>query len=1696
MVSGLLRDALQSATTRTDIDINQVALAEPDPDAPTKKKLTPLVEIALDYLVKGATLDFTGDRTLIDTRPLSSQGGKNVLVIDMHTLEKSIRTLPSLLKEVLKTDLVRYWNDLAYTAPATGEQLNSVPINRRQWFSDILRDNLRITGLKHAGLDTLQRATLDQVVRYPHKSMRPHSAGDTGASAFTLYTGLQHDPDSWGAYRDDLLITRTVNGRDVVLLCKPNGEVQSFVSIAAFKKAWRQELEEQLPLDQLNVDLVEPEGSIFDAQADNVLHQNLRNIDFLPLPEPGQGAQDLAHQFFQASDPTVGVATATRTDPQVVEKFRKALPNWLLHAVDHDRYAYRSMGLALASTIHRNQGRSYNHGIPEIEVFAQQQLDAKLPKGYATKDLSVVFKVAVGTLGSGYIERETKTLTEMALQNLAGMPKGEMEVYHRGQRVPLLESGGLLKRLVQEVDIGKAYPALIKQTLLGASNDTQERRALFAERLSIELPLQALTLALQKDSGFSASSYRYVKAIVNTENGGNLVDGKAITLRPLAFLREPGAQPDVVANMFLIEPKDTNAGPHILYRPLISDSPLLEFPTRKALMDAITQPGKLQKSVLAWLPDQKTRDVYDHNGFHEPHIHHFNATDEFPTYRAAQPAALAADGYTTADRLARALENGKLMDVLYDANAHSLTSLAEQQSVSDSENRWATLQEGGFLVLNAVLPFLRAPGMVIGTMMQISAIQKDLEVLDTANGTDTSGPMVDLLLNAVLALGHLSSNPTPVTIQSNDTLSAPGLPDTVVSDGSANTSESPTRMLPDDINDALKNPHQHPRTRLVDLINSFEVSEPPSYLPISEGRLKGLYRIDGKLYAKANEKWYRVGADLDQVFLLDGNDKSRTGPFLQRSVDGDWAFKKVGLLEGGVNSSAADEAITTRFKEGEAARTLQNKKVDISKKLLNTALEEYTTERAQLYQKWSTIDTPQPDSAALTRYQAQQSLTEASRVKLQKMLDTYHSHLNESHALGRSAIGVLTPKSSTEQSSFFQKQRSELFLKMFDDLADIKNVYETLADENARATDGEPMASITEQLKNKQLSAYEKLVSTLGKNVEQEERFLQYLGRRTELLAEWAADSPIGKEHAKYRRQWLNAAIALRVNDETFRAKITAARKIYSLAHKAAESEPSNNLPQIEKDQAAAKIMILAAQREVERLNAKLAINKSNINLNIGKQKKLTLLNQEKDDLAVSMVRARLELDLQITKQELYDSELELEKTVSDTSLKEAIKLARKNIDEIKRRLGTPHIINMLAKERKYSTADFERIPDSYANEAFNLKIDSLASLKELSINRPEPVRPEDREVVSRTSKAPLGPALKLHEELLTGDDFSVEERTSALTRLIDTYDTLLNDRRQLKNAGSPSIRPRYNDLLIERIEELLKNAQEQQDALNQAERDSKLSQPSTSSQSTHRQPPAKPNKPGSHPGRRTSPAYVEPSENVIEPPIRVVEPVSPTLSLNTLKAMGKKLIEQWQQQERLVVAQKKKLDRPEELQNIQPLDWDDMLGRPASHLQDLANKTEAKHGGDPAFAALIQQWRAEAKNLQNTMYEHVRDGYVLQSPKAANVGYLANQGLVTLEPNPRVFRTLAGDVFTEIAVRDVRPPHKVLWYAHFHYATEEDATTHPRDFTAAHLKLPSQRKLTQQDLNRIAGKNNPADAIVRARIAPEQADIFLATQA
>lgn len=726
--SRALSDRIKEAAPALNVDVNQISIETPDPDNPGKLKRTPLMAIVFDYLTGGDAPHFTSTDRAFDTRPdLLARTGNSAdtpLDLDLSALSGVIGALPDRLNQDYEAASREYWDKPAFNGGAdAGAAFTG---SHRTLVRQILRSNLQLAGLKQPGLDDEQRKTVDMVVRHPEESTRPTPA-DANSSGATVYS-LVGTPK--------MVIHRYLanTNRDILLLVEPSGKITPFNS-------W----DELNSLGVLNGRLT---SQMFSAQADIIIDQHLG--DSLTPPPIPPGTDDWT-------------------------KKTTTLPEWISKAGEAERFLMHELSLGLASTNQLNKGRSYNSGIEDIRSFAQHRFDS-LPESqkltaHAAENLEVVFKVPYGTLASGFVDRQTMSLTDMLLNNLSGLPNGQIEVFFKTGlkdengvdikvRVPALEKEGVLKKLVDDLDIGKTYPALLKKQLLDDPTEKAQRQSLFVQQVPLELQFKALELSIKGESGFNTAGFRYIQEIFKPGPGPRSVDGKEIVIRPLAFDNKANGKPDVVEGAYLIEPKDSTTGPHILYRPLISDAPLLQFPTHQALLQAIQNKGKLQNDTLAWLPDENTRKLYSGDGFKHPNVVIFGFNLGSVSLNKTNPLAIDT-------RLQRTLQDGKLMEHLYEANARNLITLAEHQSTTDAQSRWASLKEGGFLLLNSVLPVLRGPGAILGLMMQAEGIINDLGILLDDDAQKKEAALTDLLVNLATLFIHFKarslSEPSTVT---------------------------------------------------------------------------------------------------------------------------------------------------------------------------------------------------------------------------------------------------------------------------------------------------------------------------------------------------------------------------------------------------------------------------------------------------------------------------------------------------------------------------------------------------------------------------------------------------------------------------------------------------------------------------------------------------------------------------------------------------------------------------------------------------------------------------------------------------------------------------------------------------------------------------------------------------------------------
>lgn len=750
VVSQRLHDSIQEQYPSLQHAVATLRVAIPN--RPGAWYLKPLIDVAVGFLASGVPVDFSDKQPaeyyLCDAStpdiPLTAAN----LPIDMQVIAGLINELPIILSVELQDALAAFW-----------QQNGNTEVSRWQWLGDLLRTCLRSSALRRADLTREQLQLLNDLLDYPDNRAREGlNLPGEAIHAYTLETTLGQGDVKVTVQSTELLVVQGTQ----ILSCSVSGTIRSYPTLDAFGEAWANAIKSRYQAEQIVWKRFEPDGNIFDTQAALILNQQLENLAALPLPAK-DSAEALEQRYDRVMDPAPLLLNVAVTSTLPLSKLQAAPPDWLVQGTPAERIAYAHLLVELAAVKKRTQGRSFLDGIDGLRTFAGKMLRelmrADHPSGptYNADELELTYAVAVGDLGSGYIEPVTMTLTDLALNNLSGKPKGRMSLRNRdGQALAPWLTPAYVEGLVSRADIGAVYPALLDQVFFNDDSAARERENLFTQQLRVHLPMTALELAVRRESGVTWQGYRMVAAVVKTTAAGRRVDDKDIVIHALGFLRKPGAVPDYVTDMFLIEAQSCTTAPVILYRPQYLPV-LTQFSSREALMQAIALPGSLQSSTLTWLSDG-ARAVYASGGFQQPHYVRIGIGMEFDTPDIPKPATLAQCGNDS--EMLQSLSNGKLMQFLFGSYARTLVAIADRQSVSNSESRWASVLEGSGLLFNTLLlPLLRGPAMLVGWMLQIAeGLVRDIPALDSTDPRARERAWVDLLLNLGLVLVHVGVN--------------------------------------------------------------------------------------------------------------------------------------------------------------------------------------------------------------------------------------------------------------------------------------------------------------------------------------------------------------------------------------------------------------------------------------------------------------------------------------------------------------------------------------------------------------------------------------------------------------------------------------------------------------------------------------------------------------------------------------------------------------------------------------------------------------------------------------------------------------------------------------------------------------------------------------------------------------------------
>lgn len=829
--------------------------------------------------------------------------------VPLDELQQMLEEGASTLLEGYQQHLVDFWST---DAPSVWRQL-----------SDLFKAQLQQAASALVGEEL---ATVQAVLDYPEPARRQRALGQgtTRACVTFVYEGDSNVPHP----RDVLVLamSRRLGEREIALLYTLTGGIEVFGSVAAMEASWFGARR----ADDSKLRNYTPEQDIFDALTLCLLERQLQLLARIQ-PSAYPDTASLEREVALVSGPGTLLGAFRSGHESRLSKLQQVLPSWLRNAPLADRGAYGRLLSSLAAQHRRSV--SFMAGISNILEFADQALKEKMLEDDPSRtDISVngievtlsrssnsPFEIIDPPFPSPRSATQTRTFPEMAIRNLEAFPWSPSKITYRGGEPPAWMTYEYLRDLTSRADIGQHYPELLQRKLLNDPLDVARRQQHFADRLAILLPLQALELKIKKN--LTDMAYRFVVAVLRPTLSAGFAAGYEPVIRPLAFLTDAQATPNVVADMFVIGPEDASLGPHVLYRPA-SSTPLMEFASRAALFDAIKQAGALQDSVLAGL-EPSARRVYANGGFQEPHIGRVLLSDATAP-RSPEPALLGREPL-----------QGDIVGALYKACARALIEQAKRASVSDSQTRWDRFMQFGWVAFNLLLPLLDGPVMMIGLLAQLTE-QLD-EFIDSEGVQDSAEALAAALMGLALVLvqggarlGAISRLESRARIEHEAPVALPG--NAIIKEPALAASASPygakARLVY-----GWSSPRTHFSAPELARLDTFQLASPStSQGLVVSGEYQGLYQRGSLWFAQVEGKWYRVSRRLEGVVIIDAAHPARTGPWLEHDGQGRW---RLGLRPrllggaGGLSIRAAKKLKSLEKKGRDLLGTLDQQMSDV-----------------------------------------------------------------------------------------------------------------------------------------------------------------------------------------------------------------------------------------------------------------------------------------------------------------------------------------------------------------------------------------------------------------------------------------------------------------------------------------------------------------------------------------------------------------------------------------------------------------------------------------------------------------------------------------------------------------------------------------------------------------------------------------------
>ena len=888
----MLRQSLQALYPTLDIDPNIALLG------------TPTWELAGEHIIAGpptyqALSDILAKQAVLAVPTLCIEGEHFLtqqpfpepaihLPVRITDIAQTINVLAPVMLRAYQQEHIAYWNQSNGNGPRWHELSGAL---RAVWNVQQTDDwSVRDCAMARTLFSNPDPADREQNAQYPIKAyLIDIDVVDTG----------QED------HLNDVVMAVLVgedNKQSVILTYSLLKGYEKFTSLQKLGESLPAHLSPSLSNKQIQWRLYEPKGNYFDQMACALVSLQIEAI----------GQMDFS-DLRQANTVDIALGTPPEIDAHASKNgpdpawYQARLPQWLHGASTSDLDFYARHLKDLAALHRQHNGQSWQDGVPDIEQYALTTLRAQLIKDHpdgatlALENLRIQVQSPViwGTfIVPGKTDITTFSLAQLALQNLIALPTGNKTLqWSNGRNLPEWMTVSYLETLIAQADIGSAYPALIKTKLRGDAQESTRRKTLYTQQLQTQLPLLALQCKIRGQAGIDERGYRYVVAAMKTEPNDRQVDGQTIVIRPLAFCpkRRTDTALDTVVNMYVIGPQEMAAGPCLLYRPLF-DPPLAQYPSPANLIYAIAQSASLRDSVLAWLPDA-ARQEYASYVF-PPSLPSPWAVTEFlidPDKLWVMSGPLA---------LGEQVLNGDRFTTLFNANVDALIELADRQSVSNAESRWATLKNAGWTLFSAALPFIGRTANTAAWIWQVlDQVQAFVQAKEQDDQPAEWSALADVLLNLGMAITlHIASRSHRVDYPRAKTarITKASVPQDVIIKKlpTVHFELPPKHHPPIHISGAI---NRKP-SDLAILLDSFKVDKPQELgtAETATGPYQHLYRQGQKNYVAVGQRWFEVTADDDgTVLIIDPKEPTRTGPVLIHNARGQWFIDSRLHLRGG-----------------------------------------------------------------------------------------------------------------------------------------------------------------------------------------------------------------------------------------------------------------------------------------------------------------------------------------------------------------------------------------------------------------------------------------------------------------------------------------------------------------------------------------------------------------------------------------------------------------------------------------------------------------------------------------------------------------------------------------------------------------------------------------------------------------------------